>query len=224
MATVLITGCDRGLGEELALQYSANGDRVIATCLDPDAFRALHPAHADIEAVKLDVTDEAAVLDLAMRLEGTSIDILINNAGIPGPHPTLSDTDLSLWRRMLEVNMIGPFVVSRAFEEHVASSEQKVIAFITSRMGSITLNNTGRSYGYRSSKAGLNMVMKSLAIDLGPRQVCVLAIHPGNVDTEGLGRGLTVSESVEHMRTVIAHAGPHQTGTFYAYNGQILPW
>lgn len=156
-------------------------------------------------------------------MHGTAIDVLINNAGIPGPHPPLEETDPKLWRQMLEVNLIAPFVISKAFAGHVASSEQKVIAFITSRMGSISLNNTGRSYAYRSSKAGLNMVMKSLAIDFGPRQICVLGIHPGNVTTTG-DRGMTVSESVSRMREVIDHSGPHQTGTFYNYNGQILPW
>lgn len=223
MATVLITGCDRGLGEEFALQYATRGDRVIATCLDPEAFSRKHRLGANVEPVRLDVTDEAAVLQLAAQLYGVAIDVLINNAGIPGPHPVLEETDLTLWRSMLEVNLIAPFVISKAFAEHVAQSEQKVIAFITSRMGSISLNNTGRSYAYRSSKAGLNMVMKSLAIDLGPRQICVLGIHPGNVTVEP-GRGLTVSESVASMRGVIDHSGPHQTGTFYSYNGQILPW
>jgi NAD(P)-dependent dehydrogenase (short-subunit alcohol dehydrogenase family) len=223
MATVLITGCDRGLGEEFALQYAAKGDRVIATCLDPDAFSSSHPHIANIELEKLDVTEESAVFALAARLEGVAVDILINNAGIPGPHPPLEDTNPKLWRSMLEVNLIAPFVISKAFAAHVEKSEQKVIAFITSRMGSISLNNTGRSYAYRSSKAGLNMVMKSLAIDFGPRQICVLGIHPGNVTTTG-DRGMTVSESVSRMREVIDHSGPHQTGTFYNYNGQILPW
>ncbi len=223
MATVLITGCDRGLGEEFALQYAANGDRVIATCLDPHAFRERHEHLSGIEAVKLDITDEASVLRLAVELNGVSIDLLVNNAGIPGPHPGLQETDLTLWRNMLEVNLIAPFVVTRAFTEHVASSKRKMIAFITSRMGSIGLNNTASSYAYRSSKAGLNMVMKSLAIDLGPRQICVLGLHPGKVALQGEG-GLSISESIARMRKVIDHSGPHQTGSFYDYNGQILPW
>lgn len=222
MATILITGCDRGLGEEFARQYAARGDRVIATCLDPKTFADRH-VNAGIDAVKLDVTDEAAVRALAAELKGLAIDAVINNAGIPGPHPLMEETDLTLWRQMLEVNLIAPFVVSRAFIEHVALSEQKVIAFISSRMGSLGLNNTGRSYAYRSSKAGLNMVMKSLAIDLGLRDICVLGLHPGNVTIEG-GRGLTTANSVAGMRGVIEHAGPHQTGTFYNYDGQILPW
>lgn len=222
MATVLITGCDRGLGEEFALQYAANGDRVIATCLDTAAFAQKHLAIGKIEPLELDVTDEAAVMRMARHLHGIAIDILINNAGIPGPHPAFEDTDLSVWRNMLEVNLIAPFVISKALTKNVAASEQKIIAFLSSRMGSIGLNNTGRSYAYRSSKAGLNMVMKSLAIDLARQDICVLGLHPGNVANNG--RGLTMTESVERMREVIAHAGPHQTGTFYNYNGQLLPW
>lgn len=220
MATVLITGCDRGLGEEFALQYAAKGDRVIATCLDPDLFVQRHKR---IEVVKLDVTDEASVHRLAGELDGIAIDVLVNNAGIPGPHPGLEETDLTLWRNMLEVNLIAPFVVSRAFTEHVARSGRKVIVYMTSRMGSIGLNNTGQSYAYRSSKAALNMVMKSLAIDLGPRQICVLGLHPGKVSMQG-EEGLSISESIARMREVIDHSGPHQTGSFYDYNGQILPW
>lgn len=223
MATVLITGCDSGLGEEFALQYAAKGDHVIATCLAPEKLAARHDFGSSVQLVKLDVTDEQAVLGLAEALRDEKIDILINNAGIPGPHLPLAETDLRLWRRMLEVNLIGPFVVSKAFIEHVARSEQKLIAFISSRMGSISLNNTGISYAYRSSKAGLNMVMKSLAIDLAPRQICVLGIHPGNVPFAG-DAGLAASASVTRMRDVMAEAGPHQTGTFYNYNGQILPW
>ena len=223
MATVLITGCDRELGEEFALQYAAKGDRVIATCLDPDAFGERHKHLRTLETVKLDVTDEASVLRLAAELDGVAIDVLINNAGIPGPHPDLHETDLVLWRNMLEVNLIAPFVVTRAFTEHVARSERKVIAFITSRMGSIGLNNTASAYAYRSSKAGLNMVMKSLAIDLAPRQICVLGLHPGKIAGQGDG-GLSKSESIVRMREVIDHSGPHQTGSFYDYNGQILPW
>ncbi|KGE02307.1 SDR family oxidoreductase [Rhizobium sp. YS-1r] len=223
MATILITGCDRGLGEEFALQYAAKGDHVIATCLSPADFSARHRLGPNVDVVGLDVTDEGAVLQLAADLQDREIDILINNAGIPGPHLSLADTDLHLWRRMLEVNLIAPFVVSKAFIENVARSEQKVIAFISSRMGSISLNNTGISYAYRSSKAGLNMVMKSFAIDLAPRQICVLGIHPGNVPFAA-DAGLAASASVNRMREIIAEAGPHQTGTFYNYNGQILPW
>jgi NAD(P)-dependent dehydrogenase (short-subunit alcohol dehydrogenase family) len=224
MATILITGCDRGLGEEFALHYAARGvDRVIATCLEPDDFRQRHGDRSNVEAIHLDVTDELAIRDLAARLDGVAIDVLINNAGIPGPHPILEETDLALWRRMLDVNLIAPFVISRAFTGHVTRSERKVIALITSRMGSIGLNNTGQSYAYRSSKAGLNMVMKSLAIDLSPHRICVLGIHPGNVTTDG-GPGLTIGESVTRMREIIERSGPHQSGTFYNYDGQILPW
>jgi NAD(P)-dependent dehydrogenase (short-subunit alcohol dehydrogenase family) len=223
MATVLITGCDRGLGEEFALQYASKGDHVIATCLDPDQLAGRHKFGSNVDLVRLDVTDEAAVVRLADTLEGTKIDVLVNNAGISGPHPVLDETDMVLWRKMLEVNLIAPFVVSRAFAGHVASSEQKVIAFISSLMGSITLNNTGRSFAYRSSKAGLNMIMKSMAIDLGPRQICVIGLHPGKVvGTDEAG--LLAKASVERMRGVIEECGPHQTGTFYNYNGQILPW
>lgn len=220
MATVFITGCDQGLGETFAVQYASAGHHVVATCLEPARLLAKHRFGSNVDVRKLDVTDHAAVLSLADELEALPIDILLNNAGVPGPHLSLQENDVDLWRRMLEVNLVAPLIVSRALLENVSRSSQKVIAFVSSRMGSIGLNNSGGSYAYRSSKAGLNMIMKSLAIDLAPQGICVLAIHPGKVD----GNGLSAADSVKAMRQLIDEAGPHQTGTFYNYNGQILPW
>jgi NAD(P)-dependent dehydrogenase (short-subunit alcohol dehydrogenase family) len=123
---------------------------------------------------------------------------------------------------MLEVNLVAPFVISRAFAEHVARSERKVIAFITSRMGSTGLNNTGRSYAYRSSNSALNMVMKSLAIDLGPPRSACSAFTPA--------KSRCKATRVEHIRKHRAYAGGHRSFRpapdciFYDYNGQILPW
>ena len=151
---------------------------MIATCLYPETLLAKHEFGPNVEILKLDVTDETAVLRLAEQLKNERIDILINNAGIPGPHVSLEDTDIGLWRRMLDVNLIGPFVVSQAFIEQVARSDQKVIAFVSSRMGSIGLNNTGMSYDYRSSKAGLNMVMKSSRSISRPAGFAPLAFIP----------------------------------------------
>jgi NAD(P)-dependent dehydrogenase (short-subunit alcohol dehydrogenase family) len=99
----------------------------------------------------------------------------------------------------------------------------KVMAFVSSRMGSIGLNLTGGSYAYRSSKAGLNAVIKSLAVDLAPRQICVLALHPGWAKTEP-GARVEVEVSVAGMRGVIERASRHHTGSFLTYADQPLPW
>jgi len=223
MATILVTGCDTGLGVEFARQYAAEGHRVIATCLDPASARETAAIRGKIEVVGLDVTDHDAIARLAARLAGEPIDILLNNAGIARPHPPFGATDYPFWRRILETNLIGPMKMAESFVEHVARSELKMMAFVSSRMGSIALNNSGGSYPYRSSKAALNMVVKSLAIDLAPRAICVLALHPGWAMTEP-GARVPVSESVAGMRSVINRASPHHTGSFVTYHDQPLPW
>jgi NAD(P)-dependent dehydrogenase (short-subunit alcohol dehydrogenase family) len=223
MATVLVTGCDSGLGVEFARQYAGDGHRVIATCLDPAAAKETAGIKGNIELVKLDVTDHAAIEALAKRLAGEPLDILLNNAGIGRPHPPFGKTDYAMWRRMLETNLIGPMKMAESFVEHVARSELKMMAFVSSRMGSIGSNNSGASYGYRSSKSGLNMIVKTLAVDLAPRSICVVALHPGWAATEPGGR-VPVAESVAGMRGVLRRAGPHHTGSFVTYHDQPLPW
>jgi NAD(P)-dependent dehydrogenase (short-subunit alcohol dehydrogenase family) len=223
MATVLITGCDTGLGVEFARQYAADGYRVIATCLDPSSARETAGIRGNIELVKLDVTDHAEIEALSKRLADDAVDILLNNAGIARPHPPFGQTDYTNWRRILEANLIGPMKMAESFVEHIARSDQKMMAFVSSRMGSIELNNSGASYAYRSSKAGLNMIVKTLAIDLASRGICALALHPGWAATEPGGR-VPVAESVAGMRGVIHRAGPHHTGSFVTYHDQPLPW
>jgi NAD(P)-dependent dehydrogenase (short-subunit alcohol dehydrogenase family) len=223
MPTVLVTGCDTGLGVEFARQYAAAGCTVLATCLDPDSATATRAIPGDVRVRKLDVSDLAAIDALAGELRGEPIDILVSNAGIGRPHPPFGRTDYALWQRMLAVNLIGPLKLAEAFVEHVAASRMKVMAFVSSRMGSITLNLTGGSYGYRASKAGLNAVVKSLAVDLAPREILVLALHPGWAKTEP-GARVDVDRSVAGMRAIIERASRHETGSFFAYNDTPLPW
>jgi NAD(P)-dependent dehydrogenase (short-subunit alcohol dehydrogenase family) len=223
MYTVLITGCDTGLGVEFARQYAADGHRVIAACLDPSSAKETAGIRGNIELVKLDLTDHAAIETLSRRFSADAVDILLNNAGIGRPHPAFGHTDYANWRRILETNLIGPMKMAESFVEQVARSDQKMMAFVSSRMGSIALNNSGASYAYRSSKAGLNMIVKTLAIDLAARGICVLALHPGWAATEPGGR-VPVAESVTGMRGVLQRAGPHHTGSFVTYHDQPLPW
>jgi NAD(P)-dependent dehydrogenase (short-subunit alcohol dehydrogenase family) len=223
MATVVITGCDTGLGVEFARQYAADGHRVYATCLDPERATETRAIAGEIEVSKLDVTDHAAIEAFATRLNGAPVDILVNNAGIGRPHPPFGETDYDNWRRILDTNLIGPMKLAECLVENIAASELKIMAFVSSRMGSITLNNSGGSYAYRSSKAGLNMIVKTLAVDLAPRHISVLALHPGWAATEPGGR-VPVEESVAGMRGVIHRAGRHHTGIFQTYHDQPLPW
>jgi NAD(P)-dependent dehydrogenase (short-subunit alcohol dehydrogenase family) len=221
--SVLITGCDTGLGVEFVRQYAAEGYRVFATCLDPNAAEATRAIEGNVRILKLDVSDLAAIDALAAELRDEPIDILLSNAGIGRPHPLFGKTDYAHWHRILDVNLIGPMKLAEAFVEHVAASQMKVMAFVSSRMGSIALNTTGGSYAYRSSKAGLNAVVKGLAIDLQPRHILVLALHPGWAKTEP-GARVDVDRSVSGMRAVIERCSRHETGCFFAFNDTLLPW
>jgi NAD(P)-dependent dehydrogenase (short-subunit alcohol dehydrogenase family) len=223
MATIVITGCDTGLGVEFARQYAAEGHKVYATCLAPETAQETRAIAGDVEVLKLDMTDHAGIAAFAASLGGRPVDILLNNAGIGRPHPPFGETDYANWRRILETNLIGPMKLAETLVENVAASELKMMAFVSSRMGSIALNQSGGSYAYRSSKAGLNMVVKGLAIDLAPRHISVIALHPGWAATEPGGR-VPVEESVAGMRGVIHRAGRHHTGIFQTYHDQPLPW
>ena len=126
---------------------------------------------------------------------------------------------------MLETNLIGPMKIAEAFVEHVARSDLKMLAFVSSRMGSIALNNSGRSYAYRSSKSALNMIVKTLAVDLAHRSICVMALHPGWAKSEAEPSGrVTMAESVSGMRGVLHRAGVNHTGSYVTYHDQPLPW
>ena len=223
MATIVITGCDTGLGVEFARQYAAEGHKVYATCLSPETAHETRAIVGDVEVEKLDMTDHAGIAAFAASLGGRPVDILLNNAGIGRPHPPFGETDYANWRRILETNLIGPMKLVETLVENVATSELKMMAFVSSRMGSIALNQSGGSYAYRSSKAGLNMLVKGLAVDLAPRHISGIALHPGWAATEPGGR-VPVAESVAGMRGVIHRAGRHHTGIFQTYHDQPLPW
>ncbi|MEE9251638.1 MAG: SDR family NAD(P)-dependent oxidoreductase, partial [Alphaproteobacteria bacterium] len=170
MPTVLLTGANRGLGLEFARQYAAAGWRVLATCRAPEKAAELSALGDGVGLYELDVTDRARIEALAEELEGEAIDLLINNAGVYGSLKAqeLGSIDLDLWIEVLRVNTLAPLKMAECFLPHLKAGKRKVIASITSRMGSIGDNDVGGHYIYRSSKAALNAAAKSLAIDLKP--------------------------------------------------------
>ena len=222
-STVLITGCDTGIGREFAIQYADLGWRVVAT------FRDLAnrlPQEKGLQCHPLDMTKPAQFAALKKTLGNQPIDVLLSNAGIGLDMRKLGDLDHDFVRQMFEVNTMGPLRLVEAFVDNVAAGRQRRIAAITSRMGSIALNVSGGHYGYRASKAGLNAILHSLAIDLFPRGITVVALHPGWVDTAGGGddAAVPVSESVVSMRGIIARLGNHETGQVFDYRGMPLAW
>ena len=182
MPSVLITSANRGLGFEFAKQYAAEGWQVFAACREPDSasqLRRLADASPGMKILALDVTDLTSVQAAATKLDGRVIDLLLNSAGIIGkPKQTAGNVDYGSWASVLDVNTMGPMRVSEAFVDHVARSDRKLIVTITSGMGSLTDNTSGGSIAYRSSKAAVNMVMRSLAIDLAPRGISCVLVEP----------------------------------------------
>lgn len=227
MPTTLITGANRGLGLEFARQYSENGWRVIATCRRPEMAHKLETLCCNVETHLLDVTDFAHVENLAHALDHEKIDLLINNAGVYGPQSAgLGELDYEEWEQVLKVNAISPLKICESFADHVASSGLKIMAAITSKMGSISDNTSGGSYFYRSSKAALNAAMKSLAYDLKPRGITVAILHPGWVRTDMGGNNALIDadESVAGMRKVIASLKLEDSGKFLSFDGAEIPW
>jgi NAD(P)-dependent dehydrogenase (short-subunit alcohol dehydrogenase family) len=231
MPTVLVTGANRGLGLEFVRQYADDGWLVYAACRAPKAakeLKELESRHGDrIRILALDVTDGESVKSAAGHLRGEPIDLLINNAGVGGPPgQRLGSFDYTAWAKVLDANTLGPMRVVEAFVENVAKSHDKRIVTITSGMGSIEDNTSGGSYAYRSSKAGVNAIMKSLSLDLAPRGVTCVVVNPGWVRTDmGGPRGtLAPAESIKALRSVIAGLKPKDSGKFLNYNGRTYPW
>jgi len=228
--TILITGSNRGIGLELVHQYAAQGWQVLACCRRPDqatALNGLADKFPEITLHTLDVTQQDQVQKLAADLQDCPVDILFNNAGIYGPYDAVfGNTDEDSWLACLRTNVIASMKMMEAFLPQVAASQHKLIAAMSSKMGSIADNSSGGSYIYRSSKAALNAVMKSAAIDLAPRGVKVAILHPGWVQTDmgGPNAEITVAESVSRMREILGTVRPENSGTFFDIDGSVIPW
>jgi NAD(P)-dependent dehydrogenase (short-subunit alcohol dehydrogenase family) len=231
MASTLITGANRGLGFEFARQYLADGWQVYAACRDPasasEIRRLAEDSYGKLRILAMNVTDQASIRAAATELDGQAIDLLLNNAGIIGPRgQTIGNIDYEAWAEVLAVNTMGPMRVSEAFVGHVASSDRKLIVTLTSGMGSIADNTSGGSIIYRSSKAAVNMVVRSQAIDLAPRGITCVVVNPGWVRTDmgGPNASLEPSESISALRRLIATFGPQQSGKFFNHTGREYPW
>jgi NAD(P)-dependent dehydrogenase (short-subunit alcohol dehydrogenase family) len=218
MATILITGANRGIGLELSRQLTERGDEIIALCRQAGPeLRAL--GARVIEGV--DVTDDAALRAVSRELGDTKVDILINNAGI-FTNETFHDLNFEEIRRNFEINALGPLRVTHALQEHLKRGAK--IILITSRMGSIGDNESGAYYGYRMAKAALNMVGVNLAHDLRGR-AAVAILHPGLVATRMTGfSGISTEESAAGLIARIDELGPEDSGGFWHANGERLPW
>jgi NAD(P)-dependent dehydrogenase (short-subunit alcohol dehydrogenase family) len=231
MPAVLITSANRGLGLEFAAQYLTDGWHVYAACRQPQSAEKLQYLARDkenrIDILAMDVTNASSIDRAAAKIPDGAIDVLINSAGITGkPGQKTGNVDYVSWAQVLDVNTMGPLRVTEAFVQHIARSERKLVVTITSGMGSLADNTSGGSVAYRSSKAAVNMVMRSVAIDLAPRGISCVLVNPGWVRTDMGGAGATLSaqESVTALRRLIATFGLAQSGKFFNYDGREYPW
>ena len=222
--TVLVTGANRGLGLEFARQYADAGWQVIGTARDPEEAQELEAL--GVRIMQLDVADQQSVDALAAALGDEPIDLLINNAGIFPRVGTLDEIDFDDYERTLAVNTVGPVRVTRALLPNLRRGQLKMVAGLSSNLGSIAENERGNFYGYRESKAGLNMFTKTLAAELGPEGFICVVLTPGWVQTDmgGPNATLTPAESIAGMKAVLDRLTPADNGTFWSYNGSQMPW
>lgn len=238
--TILITGTSRGLGLECARQYAEAGWTVLACARNPAAsppLQALASTHSGrVKTLSLDVEDHAAIDRLARELDGTAIDVLLNSAGTMGNGSFAKDglafgsfgrSDYEDWETIFRLNVFGPMKMAEAFVGHVARSNQKKIVTLTSMLGSVGINRIGGLYAYRASKAAVNAMMKSMAIDLAKSHgIAATALHPGWVRTDlgGPQADIDSETSVAGMLKVIDALTLETAGRFWVYDGSELPW
>jgi len=218
--TWVVVGANRGIGLELCTHLKNRGETVVAVCRSgSEPLRAL-----GVEVVEgVDVTNQDSVAELARRLTGRSIDVLVAVAGVL-VRDTLEALDLDVVRDQIEVNALGPLRVVSSLLPNLRSGSK--VALITSRMGSLADNGSGSYYGYRMSKAALNMAGKSLSIDLKGRGIAVCLLHPGFVRTRMTGGNGDVEPDVAAGRLLQRIDGLtlEESGAFWHANGERLPW
>jgi NAD(P)-dependent dehydrogenase (short-subunit alcohol dehydrogenase family) len=236
MATVLVTGANRGLGLEFAKQYAADGWNVLATARQPkkaNELQELAKKHSNVQVYGLDVADEESIQELADKLDARPIDVLIHNSGIyPRDGQKMGEIDYDGWQDAFEINVFGPMRLTEALLKNVEASERKQIAAITTIMSSLravqngSVAQAGTSYQYRSSKTALNMAMSILAKELEPRGISVVLFDPGWVKTDmgGPRAPLTPEQSIGGMRKLLAGDPKQLAGKFLAHDGSPRAW
>lgn len=236
MPHVFITGANRGIGLEHARQYAKQGWQVTVTARQPERaneLQKLRERHGKAMCiVRLDVTDHFAIEALADQLQGTPIDILINNAGTFGPagapegmaYQSLANMDYVIWRELLEINLLAPFKMAVSLRTNLAASEQRLLVMMSTGLASIAENLRGGAYAYRSSKVGLNVLARGMAAEW--QDLIVIAMSPGwcRTDLGGLDAPIDPVDSVRSQQRLFARLGTADSGRFIDMNGKTVPW
>jgi NAD(P)-dependent dehydrogenase (short-subunit alcohol dehydrogenase family) len=219
LATTLITGCNRGIGLQLASQFSERGDSVIGVCRSPsDELSALGTRLI----TGIDVANGDSVAKLAKELGDTHLDVLVNNAGIliDDQFGSINYDDMV---RQYQVNTLGPLRVIEALRDNLGEGSK--VAIVSSRVGSIADNGSGNHYGYRASKTAVNQIGMNLMHQLKPYGVAIALLHPGLVATEMTGgRGISPQDSAAGLVARIDELSLENTGSFWHAEGYELPW
>jgi NAD(P)-dependent dehydrogenase (short-subunit alcohol dehydrogenase family) len=220
MATVVITGANRGIGLEFVKQYVAIGDKVIALCRNTSD--ELSQSGAKVFD-NVDVASPDCLEKMLAELSDVKIDLLINNAGVLA-NENLEHMSAATLEHQFRVNAMGPLLVTQILRKQLIKGAK--VALITSRMGSVTDNTSGGYYGYRMSKAALNIAGVSLAHELKEQEVAVALLHPGYVQTDMVNNNgdISAAVAVERLMQRIKELNIGNTGTFWHSNGEVLPW
>jgi NAD(P)-dependent dehydrogenase (short-subunit alcohol dehydrogenase family) len=227
---IVVTGAGRGIGLELTKQLLTRGEAVEAGVRDPARSAGLDElgrAHADrLRVHACDVADDGSVRSFAEALGHEPIDVIINNAGVIGKLQPLEELDMVDMARTINVNALGPVRLTRALLPLLRKGAARKIVHISSKMGSLADNTGGGSYGYRMSKAALNMASVSMARDLRAAKIATVVLNPGWVKTDMGGKNAStpVAESVRGMLRVIDALTLETSGKFFGFQGDEIPW
>jgi NAD(P)-dependent dehydrogenase (short-subunit alcohol dehydrogenase family) len=228
---VLITGANRGIGLEMVKYAMQQGWRVFACCRNPynaeSLFNIAKLSNGQISVHIADMLELATIQALSYELRNDPLDILINNAGIYGSDKSqFGAVDVDSWLQTFQVNCVAPLKMVEALAEQLFMGKRKLVACMSSKMGSIADNGSGNSYIYRSSKAALNAVVKSLSIDLKEHGIISVALHPGWVKTDmgGPDAEITARESVESIFGHLMLLTIEDSGRFIDIDGSDIPW
>lgn len=236
LQTILITGASRGIGLALVEQYLNAGDfYVFATCRNPenaDELQTLVKAYPDnVSLIRLDISDVESIQSSlqAVSAQTDTLDILVNNGAI---YPRNDETrtfgalELEALTQVMAVNGVAPLIVTQAYAPLLKNAENPRVIMVSSEMGSLHWTSSGGSYGYRMSKAAMNMAARTLAMDSKLSNITIITTHPGNVQTvmSGLKTGMMPDESASGLFKLISNLSHLDNGKFYKWNGEEHAW
>ena len=225
MPSVLITGCNRGIGQELALRYARQGWKVEGACRDPGRATALA---GEVTLHRCDVRHEGEIDELAAAVKGKALDLIINNAGVMGPRdPVWGASHMKDWLEVFGTNSAAPYMITERLLANLEAGRLKQVVNISSALGSLTQSEKAEwSPIYGASKAAVNMATRHLSSRLKSKGITVVSLHPGWVQTDmgGQEAAITVGESASALMSTIAKLTPAMTGSFFNRDGTPLPW